>query len=185
MSLLWTTPLALLGIALIALPIAVHLLVRHQVRTLAYPSLRFLRETQLAAFRRRRIEDLALLICRCAIVALAAIALAGPVLQTESRNAQQAGRVSRAIVSVGAVPEEVSARLTNGAFASESFTRVALADGLRDALRWLDAQPRSAREIVIARRPASWPNRRVGPRRNCHQRLALGSSRPQTIVPGR
>jgi len=149
-SVLWTTPLALVGVALIALPIAIHLLVRHQVRTLPYPSLRFLRETQLAAFRRHRIDDLALLICRCAIVAAAAMALAGPVLQTQFRSAQQGSRLSRAVVTVGAVPPAVSARLTEGVFASTTITRIALADGVRDALRWLDAQPRSAREVLIA-----------------------------------
>ena len=41
---------------LVVLPIAVHLLVRQHSRTQLYPSLRFLRETQLAAFRRRKVE---------------------------------------------------------------------------------------------------------------------------------
>ncbi len=82
MSITWLAPAALLGVALIALPIAIHLLVRQHARTLAYPSLRFLRETQLAAFRRRTLQDGLLLACRAAIVALAAVALAGPLLQT-------------------------------------------------------------------------------------------------------
>jgi hypothetical protein len=143
-------PLALFGVALIALPIAVHLLVRHQVRTLAYPSLRFLKETQLAAFRRRRIEDLALLICRCAVVALAAIALAGPVLQTPARSAEQSARISRAIVVIGSVQAEVTSKLSEGAFRTTTVARNEIGDALRDAARWLDAQPRSAREIVVA-----------------------------------
>ena len=82
MSITWITPVALAGFALIALPIAIHLLVRQQTRQLAYPSLRFLRETALAAFRRRAIQDAALLACRVAIVAAAVMALAGPVLHT-------------------------------------------------------------------------------------------------------
>ena len=61
MSITWITPVALAGFALIALPIAIHLLVRQQTRSLPYPSLRFLRETALAAFRRRAIQDAALL----------------------------------------------------------------------------------------------------------------------------
>jgi hypothetical protein len=73
MSIAWIAPAALLGLAAIALPIAIHLLVRQHARTLAYPSLRFLRETQLAAFRRRTIQDAALLFCRVAIIALAAV----------------------------------------------------------------------------------------------------------------
>lgn len=150
MSLFWTAPLALLGVAFIALPIAVHLLVRHQVRTLQFPSLRFLRETQLAAFRWHRVEDLALLICRCAIVATAAVALAGPVLQTASRDANQSTRISRAIVMVGNVPGDAAEALGQGAFASTTIQRDNTADAVRDATRWLDTQPRSAREILVA-----------------------------------
>ena len=61
MSITWINPVALAGFALMALPIAIHLLVRQQTRSLPYPSLRFLRETALAAFRRRAIQDAALL----------------------------------------------------------------------------------------------------------------------------
>ena len=78
MSIAWLFPAALAGITLVLLPIAIHLLVRQHARTQLYPSLRFLRETQLAAFRRRRIEDAALLLCRAAIIALAAVGLPGP-----------------------------------------------------------------------------------------------------------
>jgi len=130
MSIAWLFPAALAGLALVALPIAIHLLVRQHARTQLYPSLRFLRETQLAAFRRRTVQDAALLLCRAAIVALAAIALAGPVLQTPARTAAYADRVSRAAVAIDQRP--------------------VLADSLGDAVRWLNHQPASAREIVIS-----------------------------------
>lgn len=133
MSMAWLAPAALIGLGLVVLPIAIHLLVRQHARTLAYPSLRFLRETQLAAFRRRTIQDAALLACRVAIVALAAVALAGPVLQTRSRTAGYASRTSRAVVAL-----EGARR------------RPAIADGLADAVRWLGQQPPASREIVIA-----------------------------------
>ncbi len=110
MSIAWMAPAALLGLALIALPIAIHLLVRQHARTLAFPSLRFLRETQLAAFRRRRIEDAALLACRAAIIALAAVALAGPVLQTAARTAGYAGRTSRAVVALDGAGDNLPRR---------------------------------------------------------------------------
>lgn len=150
MALGWIAPAALLGIALIALPIAVHLLVRQHARTLAFPSLRFLRETQLAALRRRTIQDALLLLCRVAIVTTAATALAGPVLQTAARTAGYAGRTSRAIVPLDGADDERVRRIADGAFASASFRRAELADALADALRWLDRQPPSSREIVIA-----------------------------------
>ncbi|MEO7156710.1 MAG: BatA domain-containing protein [Vicinamibacterales bacterium] len=130
MSIAWLLPGALAGMALVALPIAIHLLVRQHARTQLYPSLRFLRETQLAAFRRRTIQDAALLLCRAAVLALAAIALAGPVLQTPARTAAFAKRVSRAAVAIDQRP--------------------VLSDALADAVRWLNRQPPSARQIVIS-----------------------------------
>ena len=146
MSIAWIAPAALLGMALIALPIAIHLLVRQHARTLAYPSLRFLRETQLAAFRRRTIQDAALLLCRVAIIALAAVALAGPVVQLASRSAGYASRLSRAIVPIG---DPVDASTPENVFASATFARARLGDALTDAVRWLDAQAPSGREVVI------------------------------------
>ena len=77
MSLAWLSPAVLWGLALVGAPIAIHLLARHQARTVPFPSLRFLGPTHLAALRRRRIEDVALLMCRLAIIALAVAALAG------------------------------------------------------------------------------------------------------------
>ena len=147
MSITWINPVVLAGFALIALPIAIHLLVRQQTRSLPYPSLRFLRETALAAFRRRAIQDAALLTCRVAIVAAAVAALAGPVLHTASRTAGYANRLSRATVAVdsNAAPEP-----SDAVFRSATFNRTAIADAIGDGLRWLDAQPPSAREIVFA-----------------------------------
>jgi len=150
MSVSWIAPFALIGAGLIALPIAIHLLVRQHARSLPYPSLRFLRETQLAAFRRRTIQDAGLLLCRGAIVAVAAMALAGPVFQTPSRTAGAAKRTSRAIVLMNPVEETVASQLKSDAFASASFARRVMADAIADAIRWLDQQPASAREIVIA-----------------------------------
>lgn len=150
MALAWIAPVALFGMALIALPIAIHLLVRQHARTLAYPSLRFLRETQLAALRRRAIEDALLLLCRAAIVMIAAIALAGPVLQTASRTAGYAGRTARAIIPLDGADEARVRRIADNAFAAATFRRTELADALGDAMRWLERQPPSSREIVVA-----------------------------------
>jgi hypothetical protein len=145
----WVAPAALIGLGLVALPIAIHLLVRQQARSLAYPSLRFLRETQLARLRRRTIQDAALLLCRVAIIALAAVALAGPILQMPARTAGHAGRTSIAVVALEGADDLISA-ITGGAFASATFRRPAIADSFADAMRWLDQQPASSREIVIA-----------------------------------
>lgn len=145
----WIAPAAFIGLALVVLPIAVHLLVRQHARVLAYPSLRFLHETQLAALRRRSIQDAALLICRIAIIATAAAALAGPVLQTPARTASYAQRISRAIVMIDSSDQSAAAAAAAGAWASATFTRTVVSDALADAARWLDRQPPSAREILV------------------------------------
>lgn len=150
MSVTWVNVAALAGLAFVALPIAIHLLVRQQTRALAFPSLRFLHETALAAFRRRTVQDAALLLCRVAIVAAAATALAGPVLQTAGRTAGYANRVARAIVIVDPDGAESLDALEADAFRSVRIRRADVSDALADAIRWLDQQPPSAREIVLA-----------------------------------
>src|SRR5262245_634464 len=150
MSITWMSPAALAGIALVVLPIAIHLLVRQPARRLPSPSLRFLQETQLAALRRRSIQDAWLLLCRCLIIAFAALALAGPVFQSDARLAAFAARTSRAIVVAGSADDATIATLWENAFKSNVFKRSTLVDALADATRWLDQQPPSSREILIA-----------------------------------
>jgi hypothetical protein len=148
MSVSWVTPAALFGLALVALPLVIHLLVRQQTRVVAFPSLRFLRETALAAFRRRAIQDAALLCCRMAIIGCAGLALAGPVVQTASRTAGYGGRVSRAIVLLDGAAQ-AGADESSTAFRFATFRRLTVADALADAVRWLNEQPPSGREIVL------------------------------------
>ena len=150
MAITWLNAAAFAGLALVALPIAIHLLVRRQTRTLRYPSLRFLRETALAAFRRQRIQDAALLACRVAIIAAATAALAAPHFVTAARSASYAGRFARAVVLVepGAVDQYPA--LAAGAFRAARFHRAVAADALADAVRWLGEQPPATREIVLA-----------------------------------
>ena len=145
----WLTPAALLGLALVVLPIAIHLLVRQHSRRVDYPSLRFIRPSQLAAVRRRSIQDAALLACRVAILAAMAIALAGPVLQTRSRSAEYAARVARAIVLEPGVSPSAAEGDARNAFVSQTFARAHVIDAVADAARWLAAQPPAAREVVL------------------------------------
>src|SRR4051812_45222213 len=123
MSIAWMAPAALIGLALVTLPIAIHLLVRQHARRLAYPSLRFVRETQLAAQRYRNPQDVALLACRIAIVVAAALALAGPILQSRSRAAGYAQRMSRAVVAVDRADDRAIATIASGAFRTATFKR--------------------------------------------------------------
>jgi hypothetical protein len=150
MAVAWLNAAAFAGLALVALPIAIHLFVRQQTRTLPYPSLRFLRETALAAFRRQRIQDAALLACRIAIIAAAAAALAAPLLMTPSRTAGYAARVVRAVVLVETGAVDPFPQLATGALRSARFQRAAAADALVEAVRWMEQQPPATRELVLA-----------------------------------
>ncbi len=72
------SPLALAGLALIALPIVIHLLVRRRAGRIDFPSLKFLRETPSFRLRPRRIQQPLLLALRVAAIALLAFGLARP-----------------------------------------------------------------------------------------------------------
>lgn len=148
MSISWLAPAVLLGTALVAVPIAIHLLVRQQGRRVAYPSLRFVSPSALAAFRRRNVQDAALLACRMAIIVAVVLALAGPVLQTEARSAAHGSRVARAVIVLPGTPPEAAAA-AGEAFVSRAFTRANLDDAIADAVRWLGQQPPASREVLF------------------------------------
>lgn len=76
----FANPMAWLGLVLLALPVAVHMLVRHRARIQRLPTLRFLRGDPPVAMRRSRPDEPRLLLLRMAIVALAVAALARPYL---------------------------------------------------------------------------------------------------------
>jgi len=94
----WLNAWALIGLAGIALPVLIHLLARGHARTHRFPSLRFIDASQLLPTRRTRVQDPLLLALRCAIVGLAALALAQPVLLTARRKQAAERGVARAIV---------------------------------------------------------------------------------------
>ena len=141
----WLTPLALVGLAAVAAPILIHILVQRRATPFPFPTLRFLQPTRLAAIRRHVLEDLPLLAVRVAAIAAAAGALAGPLLLTPARRTAWNARLARAIVSEGA------ARAFQGAEASyvERFDTADLRDGIARAVAWLDAAPPARRELVV------------------------------------
>ena len=74
------SPLALVGLALIALPIAIHLLVRRRAERMDFPSLIFLRETPSFRLRPRRIQQPLLLALRLAAIAFLVLGLSRPLI---------------------------------------------------------------------------------------------------------
>lgn len=126
-SIFWLSPLAWLGLTAIAVPIVVHLLAHRRAQRVAFPTLRFLQPTRLAAIRRRALEDVALLAVRSAIVVAGVAAFAGPLLVTSARQAQWNQRL--VTETVGSSP---------------------LSEGIHRAVARLESAPPARRELMIA-----------------------------------
>ncbi|MFT3786768.1 MAG: BatA domain-containing protein [Tepidisphaeraceae bacterium] len=75
---MFLNPFLLLGLAGVALPIAIHLLTRRPPKPVRWAAMRFLKVGVERHRKRLRTEDLLLLLLRCAIVVLLALALRGP-----------------------------------------------------------------------------------------------------------
>jgi hypothetical protein len=145
------TPAAWWGLIAIAVPILVHLFVRGRAPRVRFPSLRFIPAAPVAAVRVRLLSDRGLLLVRAGIVALAVWALTGPVVVTDARREAWSHRVVRALVVAGTGDgvEQLAVEEARGVFAHARFAAPVLADAVRDAAEWLDAQPPAARELVV------------------------------------
>jgi hypothetical protein len=71
-------PLLLGGLALVAVPLVIHLLMRQKPKRLPFPAFRFLLQKQRTNQTRLRLRHLLLLLLRMAIIAALCLALAGP-----------------------------------------------------------------------------------------------------------
>jgi hypothetical protein len=143
----WLNPAVLLLIGTAAAPVVIHLLVRRRAESFAFPTLRFLRPTRLVSIRRHVLDDLALLVVRCAILAAAAAALAGPLVVTAGRRNAWDRRMIRAVISDA---EDGAARgVAAGVFRAREFYGPSLRDGVRRAIAWLEGAPPARRELVV------------------------------------
>ena len=147
---IWLNPLALIGMAAVAAPILIHILVQRRATRFPFPTLRFLQPTRLAAIRRHVLDDLLLLAVRGAMLAVAAIALAGPLLVTPTRRAAWSARIARAIVI-----DDVARRLqpsdrdAPGVALQTIIGTSNLRDGIARAVAWLDAAPPARRDLAV------------------------------------
>ncbi len=89
-------PLFLLGLAAVAVPVLIHLRLRHRTRVVRFPSLMFISRAPYRSMRRRRLRDVLLLLMRCLAVALLAVAFARPLWQGDA--AAGAASTSRLVV---------------------------------------------------------------------------------------
>lgn len=86
-------PLFWLGVAAVAAPIVVHLVRRTRARKLEFPALIFVRQVPQRTVRRRTFRNLLLLILRCLVILLIAIAFTRPFFNSQSaaKDSAQAG----------------------------------------------------------------------------------------------
>src|SRR5262245_23985774 len=86
------TPLFLVGLGAIAIPVLVHLIQRERKRVVEFPSLMFVRRIPYQSVRRRRIRHWPLLLLRAFAVALIVAAFARPFMpQNAVANAVTGG----------------------------------------------------------------------------------------------
>src|SRR5213083_358535 len=92
------TPLFLVGLAAIAVPVLIHLIQRERKRVVEFPSLMFVRRIPYQSVRRRRIRHWPLLLMRAAAIALIVTAFARPFLRLSTPAATATGAREVAIV---------------------------------------------------------------------------------------
>ncbi|MCH2113583.1 MAG: BatA domain-containing protein [Pirellulales bacterium] len=92
------TPVLLGGVALVALPVLLHLVMRRQPRKLAFPALQFVRRRQQANRRRMNLRNWLLLALRCLLVAGLAVALARPTLRRSGLHGKEGAPLAVALV---------------------------------------------------------------------------------------
>src|SRR5215212_354494 len=94
------TPLFLVGLAGLAIPVIIHLIQRERKNVVHFPSLMFLQRIPYQSVRRRRIRNWPLLLLRLAALALIVAAFARPFLRREALAANAAGGAREVVVLV-------------------------------------------------------------------------------------
>lgn len=148
---MFAQPWAWLGLVGLAVPIAIHMLARHQaVRTL-FPSLRFIDATDVTFIKRQRLTDIPLLIVRLAIVAVAVAAIAGPRWAARGTGGRASAVAVVVDASAGVIGGEAATVAKTEAATSETSAivdAVSLPAGINSAAAWLATQS-GPRTIVV------------------------------------
>ncbi len=93
-SLSLTQPWLLWGLLAAGLPVLIHLLLRPRPRRLRFPALALMRATLVSGQRASRLRNLLLLLLRMALLACAALLLAGPTCAPRAGDRAQSGPVA-------------------------------------------------------------------------------------------
>ncbi len=96
----FVTPLVLMGLGALAIPVAIHLIQRERKRVVEFPSLMFLRKIPYQSVRRRRIRDWALLAMRLAALAMIVMAFARPFFRRDALAAATQNGARESVILV-------------------------------------------------------------------------------------
>lgn len=146
----FVNPALLGGLALVAVPILIHLLSRRRYRRIEWAATRWLLEAERETRRRVRLEQWLLLAARCLAMGLLVLLVARPFLQPGALAALLGGNTAAERIII----LDDSASLAHRRGAVEDFSR--LRDGLRRLLGWLGRESSAARVTVYL---ASQPQR--------------------------
>jgi len=132
------------GVALIALPIVLHLIMRQRPKRLEFPALRFVEKRHEVNQRRLRLRHLLLLLLRAGLIALLALALARPSVNLGETLGRQQAPVAAALIF------DTAPRMD---YRHQNRTRL---EEARELGLWLLAQlPPESQIAVLDSRPAS------------------------------
>lgn len=92
------TPLFLVGLAGVAIPVIIHLIQKERKNVVAFPSLMFLRRIPYQSVNRRRIRNWPLLLLRLAALTLIVLAFARPFLRRDALAAAAAGGAREVVI---------------------------------------------------------------------------------------
>ena len=143
----FVTPALLAGALLVAVPIALHLIMRRQAQQLVFPALRFIQQRKTLNQHRLQLRHLVLLALRCAVIALLAFALARPTLRTAGAVAQEDRPIAAVLVF------DNSLRMN---YVHENQTRLERAQELA---AWLLGQVRAETPVAVVDRATPYVSR--------------------------
>ncbi len=94
------SPAFLAGLALVAVPVLIHLLSKRRRRTLVLPTLKFLQRADSQTKQRRNLRDILLLLLRAAMVTALVIAFSRPAPPTASHRAIAGAEGARLVIVI-------------------------------------------------------------------------------------
>jgi len=154
------TPLFLLGLAALAVPVLIHLTQKERKSVVQFPSLMFLRKIPYESVQRRRIRDWLLLALRLAAIALIVTAFARPFLRGSSLAAAPGGARDIVVLldrsySMGYADswsraQRAAAQAIDSATPADRISVVLFADTAEIALRSTPDRSRAVAEINAA-----------------------------------